>query len=307
MVSLQSMKVSFFILGAPKCGTTALAAYLSAHPRVRFCDPKEPYFFSPELNLTGQKIPSSIEEYHELFGADAERFVTGEGSVSYLLSETAVPLIFKYNPGARFIIMLREPAQMLYSWHNQLVLNILEKDRSFDSVWRAQCIRETNRGFRAIPGVSSEIFKWKQWVSYGTLLERLYRTAPQEQCKIILFDDFVKNTSGVYQEVLSFLELPDDERNEFLPVNQSRRIRPGFKSAIQLNNRLSPGFRTMIKKIIRKTLRVDIDGRFDLFTKPETERTPLADSLRDEINETMRPEIEKTAVLLNRDLSHWLP
>lgn len=32
----------FFIAGAPKSGTTALAHYLSAHPGVFFSDPKEP-------------------------------------------------------------------------------------------------------------------------------------------------------------------------------------------------------------------------------------------------------------------------
>lgn len=303
----KGMRVSFFIIGAPKCGTTALSAYLGTHPHIRFCNPKELYYFSPELNLTGQKIAGSVKEYHELFGEGADLFTTGEGSVSYLLSETAVPLILKYNPSARFIVMLREPAQMLYSWHNQLVLNMLEREWFFESAWRAQGLREQGRGLQSIPNVSPEIFKWKQWVSYGSLLERLYLTVPKEQCKVILFDDFKEKTAEIYREVLSFLRLPDDGRDEFNPVNQSRRIRSGFKNIIRLNEKLTPECRRGIKKMIRKVFRVEMDGRFDQFTKPEAVRLPLADALRDEINETMRSEIEKAADIAGRDLSRWLP
>ena len=35
----------FFILGAPKCGTTSMAAWLSEHPNVFMSPIKEPFFF----------------------------------------------------------------------------------------------------------------------------------------------------------------------------------------------------------------------------------------------------------------------
>jgi hypothetical protein len=38
----MARKPNFFIVGAPKCGTTALSEYLRSHPDVFFSSPKEP-------------------------------------------------------------------------------------------------------------------------------------------------------------------------------------------------------------------------------------------------------------------------
>ena len=43
----------FFIVGAPKCGTTALSEYLRSHPNVFMTEPKEPMYFMPDLNVRG--------------------------------------------------------------------------------------------------------------------------------------------------------------------------------------------------------------------------------------------------------------
>ena len=45
---------NFFIVGAPKCGTTALYEYLSSHPDVFLCDPKEPNYFSCDFATLGR-------------------------------------------------------------------------------------------------------------------------------------------------------------------------------------------------------------------------------------------------------------
>ena len=42
------MKPNLFIIGAPKCGTSALAHYLSEHPKVFFSNPKEPFYLSTD-------------------------------------------------------------------------------------------------------------------------------------------------------------------------------------------------------------------------------------------------------------------
>jgi len=38
-------KPNFFIVGAPKCGTTALHTYLGQHPDIFVSEPKEPNYF----------------------------------------------------------------------------------------------------------------------------------------------------------------------------------------------------------------------------------------------------------------------
>ncbi|HEY6366539.1 MAG TPA: hypothetical protein VI585_17280 [Candidatus Binatia bacterium] len=36
----------FFLIGAPRCGTTSLSGYLADNPQVCFSRPKEPHYFS---------------------------------------------------------------------------------------------------------------------------------------------------------------------------------------------------------------------------------------------------------------------
>jgi hypothetical protein len=51
----------FFLVGAPKCGTTALSEYLRAHPAIGFSSPKEPHFFATDRPFLRQM--QSEEEY----------------------------------------------------------------------------------------------------------------------------------------------------------------------------------------------------------------------------------------------------
>jgi len=77
----------FFILGAPKCETTAMAAYLSARPEVFMSQPKEPHHYNTDHRHGEYK---DRQRYLELFsGASDEHKIVGEASVWYLYSEVA--------------------------------------------------------------------------------------------------------------------------------------------------------------------------------------------------------------------------
>src|SRR5665213_3487944 len=126
----------FFIIGAPKCGTTALYHYLSEHPEVHMSSPKEPHFFSRDLPLS--RIVRTAEEYAALFSEAPTDAVTGEGSTWYLFSEVAVPEILSLRPDARFVVILRNPVHAVQSLHAQLFIGSSEDLFDFESAWRAQ-------------------------------------------------------------------------------------------------------------------------------------------------------------------------
>ena len=102
---------NFFIIGAPKSGTTALGVYLGEHPDIFMCDPKEPQYFT--FDLPGHRGVRTWEEYQALF-PDQDRNVhaVGEASVWYLYSKVAVQEIATYRPDARLIVLLRRPDEM---------------------------------------------------------------------------------------------------------------------------------------------------------------------------------------------------
>ena len=71
-------KPNLFILGAPKCGTTSLWAWLSTHPNIFSPTEKELHFFNTDDDRRGV---TTLEEYEALFrDVRKEHIAIGEGS-----------------------------------------------------------------------------------------------------------------------------------------------------------------------------------------------------------------------------------
>lgn len=123
----------FMIVGAPRCGTTALYQYLSSHPDIFMPAEKEPMFFTGYPGTLKSYIFGDTEElgwlvtglaaYAELFSGAGEQQIAGEGSTWYLSHpETVIPAIRdtygEYADQLKIIIMLRNPAERAWSHWN---------------------------------------------------------------------------------------------------------------------------------------------------------------------------------------------
>ncbi len=74
----------FFIVGHPKCGTTALYEMLRRHPQIFMPALKEPAFFATDLRSRFQRkgtgpLPVTLEQYLALFDAATPRAAGGGG------------------------------------------------------------------------------------------------------------------------------------------------------------------------------------------------------------------------------------
>lgn len=174
-------KPGFFIIGAPKCGTTALASWLRDHPQVYFSPVKEPHHFNTDHNYV---LTPERDQYEALFsGARQEHRAVGEGSVSYLFSNDAVPSIEKYTQfQAKYIVLLRNPIKMAPSHHAHLRFAGDEHIKSFakawdysDARWRGEAV--TSR----CP--DPRVLAYKKVCLLGAQLERLYRTVPRQRVR----------------------------------------------------------------------------------------------------------------------------
>ena len=100
---------TFFVVGSPKCGTTALAQMLAAHPDVFLSEPKEPHFFDAHHD-------NGLQPYMEQhFAGWSGAGVAGEATPSYLAVPYVPARIRSAIPGARLIAILRNPVQRAYS------------------------------------------------------------------------------------------------------------------------------------------------------------------------------------------------
>lgn len=297
-------KPNFFIVGAPKCGTTALYEYLRLHPNVFMPELKEPHFFSTDL--VTYHIVGSGEEYAGLFAEAGEQHTRiGEASASYLLSETAIPAIRAYNPAARLIAMFRNPADMVHSFHSQLLYWSEETVPDFETAWRLQ---ERRRRGLDLPRTCREPF-WLQYERigrFGTQVQRLLATFPAEQVKLILYDDFAASPQTVYRDVLDFLGLPDDHRGEFPRVNENKRAKVTWLSNFIRKPPpiLRSAYLSLKRTAVGSGLSAVKEKLLDLNTT-RARRPPLSPAFRAELVETFRDEVALLSSLMRRDLSRW--
>jgi hypothetical protein len=298
------VKPNFFILGAPKCGTTALFEYLRSHPAIFLPRVKEPHFFATDLG--SYPAIKSLEAYHALFGeARPEQTRVGEASVYYLRSTAAAANIRQYQPGARLIAMFRNPVDMLHSFHSQLLYVAEETVEDFEAAWRLQERRarglELPRGSRG-----AFLLQYREMGRFGSQTQRVLASFPAEQLKVILFDDFAADPKRVYDEVIAFLGLPSDDRVEFPRINDNKRARVTW-----LRNFLRkppPVVRNTYRSIKQRVGGARMDAVKSAIVRRNTvreHRPPLSPAFRAELVEEFREEVALLAQLLDRDLSHW--
>ena len=177
------VKPNFFIVGAPKCGTTALYTYLRGHPNIFMPKIKEPHFFATDMHERRNYYTKTIKEYIALFsGVKRDHTAIGEGSVWYMYSTAYLERLREFNRGAKIILMLRNPIEMVYSLHSQMVYSFTETRKNFEFAWREKNLPEKRP--------SLAIDTYVDVGKLGACVDRLFSIFPNQQIKIILFEDF---------------------------------------------------------------------------------------------------------------------
>lgn len=291
------MNPNFFIIGAPKCGTTSLAAWLAEHPAIYMSQIKEPHYFSSDLNHGSFR---DRDKYLALFeGIQKEHLAVGEASVWYLYSEVAVTKILDEIPSAKFIVLLRNPTEMAPSLHEQMVFSGNETLKSFEEAWSLQ---DERRQGRRIPHWCPEpkLLLYKEACSLGEQVRRLYVRVPKERVLPILLDEVKADPRSVWLAINSFLRVPDDGRTSF-PVENAAKERRSI--ALKRLNDIYADFHRRFSLPPMRT------GIFEFLNKVnirERPRDPLSPQMRQILIECFEDDIRLLEKLLNRDLEHWL-
>lgn len=111
---MERFAPDIFLIGAAKCGTTALSHWLRSHPELFLPDKKEPHHFSGPFPGDRHKQPVlELSAYQALY-ANADGH-TIDASTSYISSLKARDAILAARPDAKIIICLREPVKKTWS------------------------------------------------------------------------------------------------------------------------------------------------------------------------------------------------
>lgn len=139
---------NLFILGAGKCGTTALYYLLKQHRDIHVSAIKEPSFFCSYF----QDVKDPIT-YFGLFNSPARYRV--DASHVYMSNPQSPPVLAALFPKAKFIVTLRDPKRRAYSLYLHMRRNFhldgnpLEEIGDFESALRAEAERSSSEAFFA--------------------------------------------------------------------------------------------------------------------------------------------------------------
>ncbi|MBZ9674404.1 sulfotransferase family protein [Mesorhizobium sp. ES1-1] len=108
----MNQKVGLFVAGVQKAGTTSLDAYLRMHPSL--CGPiiKETHFFDDE-SIAWNSPP--YERLHGFYPSSGKRALRFEATPVSSFWGPSMARIRRYNPGARIVILLRDPIARAWS------------------------------------------------------------------------------------------------------------------------------------------------------------------------------------------------
>lgn len=291
-------KPDFFIVGAPKCGTTAMNNYLSEHPEVFIPDIKEVHFFGRDLDITKGALRDE-RAYLELFrGAKGEKRL-GEASVWYLYSQTAAEEIYSFNPDAQIIVMLRNPPDMLYSQHSQFLYNGNEDIEDFREALAAEPERKAGRRIPKSAHLVDGLF-YSETVRYAEQLDRYFRRFGRSNVHVILYDDFRTDLKGTYRELLQFLGVRDDFAPEFAVVNPNKRARSALlRSFVQ---EPPESIKRLSRVFFPRSLRQRVMKGLDQVNIRYEARAPFDPELKGELEARFAPEVRRLEQLLGRTL-----
>jgi hypothetical protein len=201
---------NLFVIGAMKCATSSLHAYLGTHPAIFMSSPKEPSHFvdrealhvlSPTLARWGYW---RTEKYLALFRAAGDAVVIGESSTHYskLPYARGVPQrIAAFNPDARFIYLMRDPLHRAIShyWH----LAQAQRER-----------RDMLTAFREDP-------QYLAFSHYAMQLRPYFEVFGPERVKTVVTEELQADSLSTVQDIFRWLKVDSG----FVPPNLDQRQR----------------------------------------------------------------------------------
>jgi len=290
---------NLFILGAPKCGTTAMCRYLEVHPEVFVAPRKDVHYFGSDLGFRG-KEPIDEAGYLTHFAEAGSESWVGEASVWYLYSQRAAAELDAFSPHGRAIVMLRNPVEVMHALHSQYLLNGLG-DEDIDDFEVALAAQVDRAAGRRIPPHNRlpESLQYRTVVRFHDQVARAFETLGRDRVRVVLQDDLKADTAGAVRGVYSWLGVDDTVIPELDRVNSNKVVRSKtLRKAVALTpsgakDLLPTGLRQGLRKRLRK-----LNSR-------HAKRAPLDPALRARLTAELRPEVEALAELIDRDLSAW--
>lgn len=292
----------FFIVGAPKCGTTAMARYLGEHPQIFMPVAKEMHYFGSDLDYRRRRPTRG--EYMAAFADAGEARRVGEASIGYLYSVKAPAEILEFNPQADVLIMLRDPVEMVASQHAQELFMGHEDVVDVEQALVLEAERE--RGRRLPAGSTAPYLLRYAWLArYADHVERYLTAFGPDRVHVTVFDDLRRDTAAAFRDVVAFLGCDTGFVPDFPVVNPRKGAR---SRALQRIVRDPPKpLRDIARRLLPLGPRVRARNVLYRLNTRDTTVSQMSPDLKARLRAEFAPDVRRLQALIGRDLGAWLP
>lgn len=281
------LNIDFFLVGAPKAGTTSIYSYFKKNPGIFVPQVKEPHYFScPEVKNTYYKVNfvDSKNEYESLFEGAKNTQKTGDFSTSYLYEQQAPHRIKETCPNANIIVVLRDPVERAISHY------LMDVRDGYQERPLIECICGQKEGVNLY---------YKEYVEKGMYYKQIKRfksVFEEEKIGVWLFRELKKDTREVAREMFKFVgSKANYDIENFTKKNQYKKINSEIVKKV-LNTRLAKNISSFIPSNIKKR------AKWALISTDK----PNLDEARYKLSEIYRDEVNNVQKLIKKDISHWL-
>ena len=283
------MSPNFFIVGGSKCGTTNISYYLNLHPKIFFSELNEPYYFCkwdvPEEYNRNSMI-TNMKKYLDLFKNVKNEIIVGEASSPYLTCPHAALEIKKAFPNSKILISIRNPIE-----------------RSHSAYFSYQFMKPNEQNFFQMIKAHEELINKKIFYIdsilesgfYTKSINRFQEIFGKKNVKIIIFEDYIKNTTENLNSILNFLGIQD--KIEFEEQSKgSYRVPKNLLSKTLLNNKK---FRKISTILIPTVMRQKLGDKY--FLKQE-KKPQMLENERNYLKELYKNEVTDLEKFLGKKL-----
>ena len=293
------MLPNFLIIGASKCGTTALYYYLKQHPEISFPDLKEPKYFSsinksfPHNGVGDISVDKyavkSLNEYKALFSS-IDNTRVGEASPDTIcFHNKTAPSIKEALGDIPIIIMLREPVKRAFS-----AFMYLKRDSREQLNFRDGLLAEDER----LKNNWDFIWGYKRCGLYYDQVKTFKDNF--SNVKVILQEDLKNDTTTVLKNIYSFLAIDSNFKTDVSINHNESGVPNNFVSKFLLsrNNIVSTVIREIMKRLISRNLLEKVASK-------SLEKMMISDDDLIYLKPYFYNDICKLEKLINKDLSSW--
>lgn len=295
----------FLLIGAPKCGTTALHVALSRHPALFMSRIKEPKYFcfdgppppgrGPGDAATYRAAIWRRHDYERLFDEAPVGALRGESTTLYLRNAEAINRIHDAVPDARLIAVLRDPIDRAHSNWTHLHSAGLEPESDF----RQACAQENRR----LAAGWAQFWGYLSQGRYGEQLQHLYSVFPRDQVLLLMYRDLRERPNQTLDQVCDFLGIATGAVDEVPAANVTSQTSSSLvNKALRNVVRYAGSFDERLPGPLKRAISARAER---LLQREQDLRRPLTSAERADLVPEFEADITLLESITGQRFGHW--